>query len=1159
MRLKSIKLAGFKSFVDPTTVHLPGNMCAVVGPNGCGKSNIIDAVRWVMGESSAKHLRGESMTDVIFNGSVGRAPVSQASIELIFDNAAQTLQGEFAKYNEISIRRKVTRDAQSFYYLNGNKCRRKDITDIFLGTGLGPRSYAIIEQGMISRLIESKPEELRVFIEEAAGISRYKERRKETESRIKRTRENLERLKDVREELDRQLQNLQRQAKTAEKFREYKVEERLGKARLAAVRWDHLQKTRQKDEALLRDQELELERSLTDRVKNDSALERLRELRREQAETVDASQAAFYQVGAEIAGLEQQLKSIQERGLQYDAERKQLLHQISGLNEEVEREKATLDSLSDALSEAGPELEELRMVESLSAERLETAEQAMQTWQQEWDLFASQSAQVQKTAEIEQTRIQQVERNIQLATGQLEKLDIERVQLGEDDAPELALHREQLAETEIQLEAVLEAQEILAQEAQQALAESETHTQRLHALQGQLQGLKGEQSSLKALEASVDSDSGDALRAWLKTRHQDENLRLISTIQVDAHWEKAVESLLGGRLQAGIVNLSMETLLAEPLPEGVSLISSATSGEIDTAFFQTAYPAAGDWVFGVRSALDRAEALSRLGELSEGESFLLPCGTRIGRTWLITPPVSRPELGSLARQKRLKEIELEWLELESAIAEVEQSRLRLRDAQSARSVRERELQARLTELQRKIATDKSRISAEEARQGHYRQRREAIARDAAEINARRDEDRLRLSQHRDSWQEAMEKLESQALKREQMQDEREKLRLQLEQLRNQARQDRERLHHVQMQRNALSARREGLQQSLDKSLTAVQRAQDRLEWIASSLESLSEPEEGIRLSLESALDRRIDKEKRLTDVRRQLQETEDVLRRSDQERMSVEGQIQTVRQSVERLRMAIREAELRQQAQLEQIQDVHAQLQPTLEAMPEGMTEARLEADLMSLANRIERLGAINLAAIDEYEMQSQRKRYLDEQNADLEEALETLENAIRKIDRETRQKFRETFDQVNGSLQSLFPKVFGGGSASLELTGDDLLETGVTIMARPPGKKNSTIHLLSGGEKALTAIALVFSIFRLNPAPFCMLDEVDAPLDDANVGRYARMVKEMSDQVQFIYISHNKIAMEMADHLLGVTMHEPGVSRMVSVDVEEAAALAGL
>lgn len=1134
-------------------------MCAVVGPNGCGKSNIIDAVRWVMGESSAKHLRGESMTDVIFNGSVGRAPVSQASIELVFDNSAQMLQGEFSRYSEISIRRKVTRDAQSFYYLNGNKCRRKDITDIFLGTGLGPRSYAIIEQGMISRLIESKPEELRVFIEEAAGISRYKERRKETESRIKRTRENLERLRDVREELERQLQNLQRQAKTAEKYREFKAEERVGKARLAAVRWDHLQKTRLKDEALLRDQVLELEKSLTDRVKNDSELERLRELRREQAEAVDVSQAAFYQVGAEIAGLEQQLKGTQERALQYEAERKQLQQQIVGLNEEVEREKATLDALSDALAGAGPELEELRMVEEMSAERFEAAEQRMQTWQLEWDQFAGQSAQAQKSAEIEQTRIQQVERNLQLATSQLEKFDVERQQLGDDDAPELNLQREQLAETEMQMESDLEALEGQKAAARQSAAELERLLQRLNTQQGQLQVLKGEQSSLQALEASVDNDASGELRAWLKTHHQDESLRMVSRLQVDARWEKAVESVLGARLQSGLVALPMATLLAAPLPEGISLISVEQLGDVDNVFLKSPLLAAADWTMGVRPAGDRAEAIARLNELGEGESFLLPCGTRVGRTWVVTPPLNRPELGSLSRQKRLQEIALEMQALDAAIDETQQARQRHKELEGQYAVREREIQQRLTEIQRRIVAEKSRISAEEARQGHYRQRREAIAREVAEITARRDEDRDRLKIHRESWQDAMEMLESQALRREQMQAQREQLRLELDQLRAQARQDRERLHQLQMERNALSARKEGLQQSLDKSLTAVKRAQERLEWIADSLESLREPEEGIRLSLESALDRRVDKEKRLADVRRHLQETEDILRRSDQERLSVEGQIQTVRQSVERLRMAIREAELRQQAQLEQIHEMHAELQPTLDALPEGMTEARLEADLTSLASRIERLGAINLAAIDEYEMQSQRKIYLDEQNADLEEALETLENAIRKIDRETRQKFKETFDQVNGSLQALFPKVFGGGSASLELTGDDLLETGVTIMARPPGKKNSTIHLLSGGEKALTAIALVFSIFRLNPAPFCMLDEVDAPLDDANVGRYARMVKEMSDQVQFIYISHNKIAMEMADHLLGVTMHEPGVSRMVSVDVEEAAALAGL
>jgi chromosome segregation protein len=1158
MRLKSIKLAGFKSFVDPTTVHFPGNMSAVVGPNGCGKSNIIDAVRWVMGESSARHLRGESMTDVIFNGAVGRAPVSQASIELIFDNTAMTLPGEFARYNEISIRRKVTRDAQSFYYLNGNKCRRKDITDIFLGTGLGPRSYAIIEQGMISRLIESRPEELRVFIEEAAGISRYKERRKETESRIKRTRENLERLRDVRDELERQLQTLQKQARTAEKYREYKAEERERKAQLATLRWYTLDLAKQQDRNLLRAQELELERHLTERVRNDAQLERLREQRREQAVVVDESQAAFYRVGAEISGLEMQLKGLQDRRLQFQAERRQLMDQQMLLTGETTAEQDTMAALEAETAELAPELEEIRMAEEVSAERFENAEEAMQGWQQEWDLFAAQAAQIQNTAGIEQSQIQQIERSIQLASGQLEKLQEELLQLGFDDEPALLIHRERLAECELQLDVQQENLRAVQMRTLQCGQETESLNQRLHGVQASLQNLRGEQGAISALETSADINSGHALQDWLAGRGQSVVDKLVSQVSAEPAWETAIESMLGSRLQAGMVSGSIIEMLQFDLPEGIALVCQSPDVALQP-FLQAAPRAIADWLAGAVAVTDKAEAAARLDELQPHEFFLLPCGTRIGSSWLISSPVRSPELGSLTRQKRLRQIVATLAECEEEIAAIEAEKLQRRRQVEENRRLENVIQEHLGELNRQIVHEKTRISAEEAKCEHYRQRREVVNREAELLRQRRQEESQHLRAIRESWQIAMQQLEHQADERDRLQEKREHLRNEMDSSRSRARQDRDRLHQVQLRLNSLTARREGLQQSLDKSLAALERLAARLAWVAESAVELGDPEEKLRLALEAALDLRLVSETRLNEARKALQQTDETLREQDLARLSVETGIQAVRQSVEQLRLSIRESELRQQTFLDQLAEYHATLQAVQESLPEGMSELRLSADIESLAARIERLGAINLAAIDEYAAQAQRKTYLDEQNADLEEALETLENAIRKIDRETRQKFKETYDLVNASLQALFPKVFGGGSATLELTGDDLLETGVTIMARPPGKKNSTIHLLSGGEKALTAIALVFSIFQLNPAPFCMLDEVDAPLDDANVGRYARMVKDMSEQVQFIYISHNKIAMEMADHLMGVTMHEPGVSRMVSVDVEEALALAGV
>ncbi len=1162
MRLKSIKLAGFKSFVDPTTVHFPGNMCAVVGPNGCGKSNIIDAVRWVMGESSARHLRGESMADVIFNGAAGRSPVSQASIELVFDNSSMTLQGEFAAYSEISIRRKVTRDAQSFYYLNGNKCRRRDITDIFLGTGLGPRSYAIIEQGMISRLIESRPEELRVFIEEAAGISRYKERRKETENRIKRTRENLERLGDVREELERQLQTLQKQARTAERYREYKAEERNRKALLATLRWLTLDQDRSRDVGQLRDQEVEVEKLLAERVRNERLLDEQREQRRLQASRMDALQGAFYQAGAEIAGLEQQIRAVQERRAQLLAEQVQLQEQRDVLGRETAVEQETLATLDAEVEGLAPLLEEEGLVEQAAVERLEQAEEAMQQWQRRADEQARQAAQQQRQAEVAQSRIQQAERSLQWMAQQVDRLQEEARQVGDDDEPTLLLHQERLAELDEGLMAQQDLLQDLLEQTRTAAEDGEAAARRLQAAQTSIQALRGEQSALTALQQAAEQDHRTDLEAWLGAAVASPVVRLLDRLDVEPAWEEAVEVLLGERLQAVLSPSALPSLLNRPapgkLPEGLVLVGQADAVADPGPFLRAAPAAVGDWLAGAVPASDHADALGRLGELGEQQYFLLPCGTRIGATWVVAPPVRDSARGSLARQKRLLEL-VELLDAGATeVAHIEADRARC--LALAREGRERELEAQavIAQINRQILHEKTCISAEEVRRENRRRRRDAIALELAELHKRQSEETFQLEALREDWQAAMAALETLVDDGDALQTEREGRRRALDDCRAQARQARDRLHQAQMRGNALVARREGLQQSLRKSLDVLQRAVSRQAWLDETLAALGQPEQSLQASLAAALAERVQRESRLQEARQVLERTDENLRGLEQQRLALENQVQAARQTVERLRLTLREAELRQQTLLEQIEACQTTLAACREQMPEGASEATLEADIQSLATRIERLGAINLAAIDEYAAQAQRKAYLDEQNADLVQALETLENAIRKIDRETRQKFRETFDQVNASLQYLFPRVFGGGSASLELTSEDLLETGVSIMARPPGKKNSTIHLLSGGEKALTAIALVFAIFRLNPAPFCMLDEVDAPLDDANVGRYARMVKEMSAQVQFIYISHNKIAMEMADHLLGVTMHEPGVSRMVTVDVDAAVALAG-
>ncbi|AZZ91369.1 chromosome segregation protein SMC [Hahella sp. KA22] len=1162
MRLKSIKLAGFKSFVDPTTVHFPSNMAAVVGPNGCGKSNIIDAVRWVMGESSAKHLRGESMTDVIFNGSNTRKPVGQASIELIFDNAGGVLQGEFSRYNEISVKRKVTRDAQSLYFLNGNKCRRKDITDLFLGTGLGPRSYAIIEQGMISRLIESKPEELRVFIEEAAGISKYKERRKETESRMKRTRENLERLSDIREELDRQLQHLHRQAKAAERYKELKAEERDKRALLNALKWRTLDKDATSVQEELRGQEVELERLLYERTSLDSRLEGFREKRADANEAVNRAQADYYGSGAEIAKLEQQIRNAKEREQQLQAEMQQLQETNRELNEELEREQQHLQELEEELMMIEPELEEHLARSEESTELLAQAEDAMQLWQQEWDDFSRSSAHLQKTAEVEQSRIQQAEKLVQQLMERKRKLADEQSLIGGAyDDEDLEILRERMLELEMHADQqALTHQEMRARE-QSEQERKELLNARINDARTREQTLKGEQASLLALQKHDSQASRQEALEWLALHEIDNAPTLGERLSVAVQWEPALEAVLGARLSARVVSREFLTRLQDAPPKGVALVCE---DEIDSealrfASASSVNSAVAAWLDGVRSADSFSAAIERRGELSDGAFFLTPDGMQVGQDWIMAPPAKQTGDGLLARNRRLAEIEQEMEEVAAQLASLSQDKETI-DAALSRFDEEREtLQKESVEINKQLLQTKSDLSAKEARREQVQRRVESIAAEIAEIQFQIDEEQMGLQESKGVWNAALMDLEGSVEKKELLLNRRDDVRQKLDSLRTQARLDREHAHQMQLRASALTTRRESIRQALEKSDANLRRNRERMQWVEESLQTLQDPDDALQERLEGYLELRMQQEDILTRERNRLADLEQLMQGDESSRQRNEMVIQNMRSRIESLRMQHRETDIRKNALRDQMAEDQYDLENVIGLLAEDADEGQLQRGIEQIVGKVERLGAINLAAIEEYEAQSERKVYLDGQHEDLQEALETLENAIRKIDRETRNKFKETFDQVNEGLQNLFPRVFGGGSAYLELTGEDLLETGVAIMARPPGKKNSTIHLLSGGEKALTAIALIFSIFQLNPAPFCMLDEVDAPLDDANVGRYARMVKEMSDQVQFIYITHNKIAMEMADHLMGVTMHEPGVSRLVSVDVEEAAAMAAL
>lgn len=1164
MRLKAIKLAGFKSFVDPTYIPFPTNMTGILGPNGCGKSNTIDAVRWVMGESSAKNLRGDSMTDVIFNGSAQRKPVGKASVDLIFDNSDGTLRGEYAAFSEVALRRQVTREGQSTYYLNGTKCRRKDITDIFLGTGLGARSYSIIEQGMISRLIESKPEELRVFIEEAAGISKYKERRRDTENRMRRTHENLERLQDIRDEMERQLAHLHRQAQAAEKYKEYKAEERLKKGQLQALKWTVLDVDYRKRELEIAELDMHYEAKMAQQTSADASIEERRENHHERTEVFNSAQAKYYEVGAQIARHEQKLEHQAQMSLQLSQDLAETEKGILETQRALEEDQLKLEEVNEELMMLEPELEVLLAGEEAAGEELILAEEAMQAWQRSWDEFTQKASAPARQAEVAQSRIQNLEQQLTRLQQRIERLDEEKRQLTSNpEAEEILFLQEQISEHEMQLEEQQMTGDAFGEQVNLQRESIEGLRRKLDEGRSELQQVQGRKASLEALQQAAKGEGNTAVSHWLESHQLSRKARLSEKIHVESGWEKAVEMVLGNYLQAVVIDdLDPVQHWVDGLKDGeVILWSNQQQNSINvTGDNPLSEKVSGDenvssLLASVQTADSLSIAMSRRDQLADSESIITPEGLWLGKSWLRVAKDGEGNGGILARQQELEELEVRFEDLDISVEEwevdLDAEQLKLRNLEQQREVQQKEMAA----FARQLAEFQSQLSGKQARAEQLALRTDKINTELAEVNELQTLEREQIAEARIQWQEAMENMDQDADERNRLQSERENTATRIEDARMKARQEKDQAHQLQLRHQGFTNQQQSLSQAVERLHQQMQRSQERKSQIQQNQNRDHDSDlEELKMQLEELLEKRLDAEQIMSDARRELESVDAELRQFEKDRAVAEKAGLDLRTKLEQVRMETQSLEIRRNSIVEQLVEDDLTLESVLESLPEDADIQVWSEELERIADRIRRLGAINLAAIDEYKIQSERKVYLDAQHEDLEKALETLENAIHKIDRETRTRFKETFDKVNSGLAELFPKVFGGGHASLELTGDDLLSAGVSIMASPPGKKNSTIHLLSGGEKALTAIALVFSIFQLNPAPFCMLDEVDAPLDDANVGRYARLVKAMSEKVQFIYITHNKIAMEKADQLMGVTMHEPGVSRLVSVDIEEAA-----
>jgi chromosome segregation protein len=1174
MRLTKLKIAGFKSFVDPTTVTFPSSLTGVVGPNGCGKSNIIDSVRWVMGEISAKHLRGESMADVIFNGSSARKPLGSASVELVFDNSDGKIGGAYATYNEVALRRSVSRDGTSDYFINGIKVRRKDITQLFLGTGLGSRSYAIIEQGMISRIIEARPDDLRAFLEEAAGISRYKERRRETESRIAETRENLDRLNDLREEVEKQIRHLQRQAATARRYQVLKEEERKLQAEVFALRLQGLDA-----EAGVRDSTTErcetaMQGAIADLREAESEIEKIRVDQSAKADALGAIQGRFYAAGSDVARIEQNIQHARELQQRQRADSEQAQAQVQELTGVVERDRSQLESLAGELATMVPSLDEAHGEEGSAASELERCEQALATWQVASDAHARAVAAGQRETQVERARIEQLESQQHRLLQQRERQETERTTLAQSQP---AISLESLAE---QAALARDAGEKAAAELSELLGEltaarekEREQTAGLNALRARSQQALGRQVSTEALQQAALGKVSGKVTQWLKSQALDLNPRVAQQLRVEHGWEKAVETVLGSYLEAVCVDGldAIADLLGSFDGGHLAVVSAGGAANAAAAELEGA-PGSGSlqgkvqggaYLHSVLSSVFTAESLAdalRLRHnLRSGQSVVTRDGIWLGPDWLRLSRDREPHAGVIEREEVLRALRVEVSRLESEVKDgerqLEVSRGRVREYEDRRD----RLQAEVNRLHREHVDRRAEHDAAEARKADTARRLHQLETGLADVRAELERTETELRAARARMETAIDALAALEPQRVELEQERERMRAELAAARAAMQAAQQRARELAVQVESRRSSHASLETTIARLERQLQELAQRRDDLVKQLQDGEEPLAALAAEIERSLTIRAQVEAELHAARVASEELDALLRERDTRRASLDGQVESARAALDEARLAAQQVRVRRESVAEQLAATTFELADLLAGLGSEATGEAWEARLEETKGKIERLGQVNLAAIGEFKEQSERKEYLDRQCKDLTDALETLESAMRKIDRETRSRFQDTFDRVNAGLKEKFPRLFGGGHAYLELTGEEAEVSGVSVMARPPGKRNSTISQLSGGEKALTAVALVFSIFDLNPAPFCLLDEVDAPLDDNNIGRFCDIVREMSRNVQFIFITHNKTTMELASQLVGVTQNEPGVSRLVAVDVDEAVRMAAM
>ncbi len=1172
MRLNSIKLSGFKSFAEPTHFQLPGQLVGVVGPNGCGKSNIMDAVRWVLGESKASELRGESMQDVIFNGSGNRKPASRASVELVFSNEDARAGGQWNQFTEIAVKRVLTRDGTSSYYINNQPVRRRDVQDVFLGTGLGPRAYAIIGQGTISRIIESKPEELRLFLEEAAGVSKYKERRRETENRLKDTRENLTRVEDILRELNTNLEKLEKQAEVAATYRGLQEQ---GTLKLHQL-WFLKHRDAAQEQARVKADYLEavnqLEARMAELRHGEAELESVRQAHYEAGDALHAAQGSLAEAALEVSRLEERIRYVVEGRQRVEQRLLEIKAQNEQWGQRQQEAKDELEDIAGQIAEAEEQGEILAAQAEEQAHNLPQLDDALRAAQARANEQRNQVASVQQQIQVLASESRNIDEQSRQFNTRRERLAGERQQLA---APDL----DRLAELRAQHESAQEAQEMadarlheLGEQVPRLDDERKARQEAVNLEAGRQSEFSARLAALRALQEKVQTEG--KLKPWLAKHGLDSLQGLWTRIHIEAGWETALESALRERINALAVG-RVETVRAfasDAPPAKLAFYTVPDTGIANTHHTLArlsdllrleATPSGGglkallnDWLEGVYTAGSLDEALADRAKLTHGEVIMTREGHSVSQFAVSFYAPDSEQAGMLARAQEIENLDRQ-LRAQALIAD--EARSALVRAEAAYT----EASGRLGGARREAAEAQTRAHqlqvevlrlSQQAEQSQNR--RAQLDDELGEIDAQLEE----LNERRAQGEARFEELDMQLATTQERHAELEEAVINEErrigQAREQLRQLERQAQEAQFAARALAARRGELQRSIDTAAQQVRANEQSAAQLAEELGQLTDA--SAQVGLDAALALRLEREQALGEARSRYDDLSLRLRRADEQRLAHEQSLQPMRDRVTKLQLEEQAAQLGGAQFLEQLTSAGVDMEALAQGIEQGGVRLHgMQSEIDRINREINALGAVNLAALDELTAARERKTFLDAQNTDLTDAINTLEDAIRKIDLETRDLLGSTFNQVNHHFGRMFPSLFGGGEAKLVMTGDEILDAGVQVMAQPPGKKNSTIHLLSGGEKALTAIALVFAIFQLNPAPFCLLDEVDAPLDDANTERYAKLVKAMSSGTQFLFISHNKIAMEMAEQLVGVTMQEQGVSRIVAVDMEAALGMA--